>query len=129
MEETESSGPGGEAARPARVDDPVEAEHMAHAMKPHYERAKEIKQIRAEGFDTLQRQEAEDRSDVSPDTHLGSDPTIKAQAEDEAASAVERFSHVGDELIALDDAADHARKAGDAAGVHASQVYRRKNSE
>jgi hypothetical protein len=109
------------------VSDEVEAEHMAHAMDPHYERASKIEQISRDARDVRDEQVAKERDDqISEEAYEQGSKELQTQAQDEAASAIHRDVYVGEERIALDEAAKSARRAGDSVGELESQVYRRK---
>lgn len=112
---------------PDLVTDPVEAEHMAHAMDPHYEQASRIDEINLHTQEIAQADRTRDLS--SP---LRGDSTDRATIEaqrNEAASGVEREISVEEERTALDDAAEAARKAGDAVGDQASIAFRHEHQE
>jgi hypothetical protein len=95
---------------------------MAHAMNPHYEQASQIDELNDRSYEIAQ--EDSERDIRSP---LRIDSADKATAEargNEVVSWAERVTSVEEEQAALEDAADAARKAGDAAGDQASIVYR-----
>src|ERR1700691_6158863 len=100
----------------------MEAEHMAHAMDPHYEQASRIDQINAQSHEIAREDRERDVS--SPLREDSADrATIEAQG-NEVVSWAERQVSVQEERTALYDAADAARKAGDAAGDQASVAHR-----
>lgn len=112
-----------------RVQDPVEAEHMAHAMDPHYTQASRIERLADESEEVLDRQEEQEaRSAITPE-QAESDEGKKRIAEDEEANHISRSAatHYASEL--LHGAAGVTREAGDKAGELASSVYRRKQNE
>jgi hypothetical protein len=105
-----------------RVEDPVEAEHMAHVMDPHYERATAIDHLAERTQNEVSR--VYEQADID---------TIIADTDDQPAEPGRAPRHTEDDLIAplederteLADAAGHAREAGDAEGELTSQAYRR----
>ena len=112
----------GQPNHPKIVSNPVEAEHMAHAMDPHYEQASRIDELNARSHEIARKDRERDVS--SP---LRDDSTDRATIEargNEVVSWAERQVSVQHERTALDDAADAARKAGDAAGDQTSIAYR-----
>jgi hypothetical protein len=109
------------------VPDEIEAEHMAHAMDPHYERASKVDQTGRQALNTREEQNALEADDmITPESYEQGNADLQEQGQNEAASAIHRDVYVEEELDALDRAASSARKAGDSAGKLASQVYRRK---
>jgi hypothetical protein len=95
---------------------------MAHAMDPHYEQASRIDEINDKSYEIAREDRKQDLS--SPlDADSTERATIEAQG-NEAVSWAERQVSVQEERTALDDAADAARKAGDAAGDQVSIAYR-----
>lgn len=113
---------------PHPVQDSTEAEHMAHAMDPHYTRAREIEALRGESHDSMVSQHEKEDEDWVTDEEAAGDPVLDAHAGEESLAGLTRDVAIGDEMIALDQAASKARKAGDAAGEIASSVYRRKKA-
>jgi hypothetical protein len=93
-----------------QVDDAIEAERMAHAMKPHVERAQAITQIH----------EQNSREDeLAPEgTSLN-----KGLPKHE----FDRELHLEAERVSLSDAEYHARKAADEAGAAESEQYRQEH--
>lgn len=112
-----------------RVQDPVEAEHMAHAMDPHYTHASKMEQLADETEEIVARQEEQEEESAIPLEQVESDEGQRRIAEDEDFSNMSRSgaSHYATEL--LHGAAGVTREAGDKAGEIASSVYRRKQNE
>jgi len=115
---------------PHPVQDPVEAEHMAHAMDPHYEQASKIDKLFADSYEIEKHESRREEAESIPEEeYQHGDAATRAASEDEAESGVERSIAVDDKRGALEDAGTAARKAGDFAGELASKVYRRKKKK
>lgn len=112
-----------------RVQDPVEAEHMAHAMDPHYTQASKMEQLADETEEVLDRQEEQEAESAIPPEQAESDEGKRRIAEEEGANHISRSAatHYANEL--LHGAAGVTREAGDKAGDIASSVFRRTRSE
>jgi hypothetical protein len=91
-----------------RVQDPVEAEHMAHAMKPHVERAQAINNIYEQNWENDENGRE-----------------LKTFAEAESLHEGYRDLHLQAERVLLSEAEDAARDAADEAGAAESERYRR----
>jgi hypothetical protein len=91
-----------------RIQDPVEAEHIAYAMKPHVERAQTINKAKEQNW--------QDDALAPEGTSLGTGLTRHE---------FDRELHLEAERIALGDAEYHAQKAADEAGTAESERYRR----
>lgn len=115
---------------PHPVQDPVEAEHMARAMDPHYTRASKIDEVATEtGQSLVHRQQESMRSRITEE-ELARNPELTGHADTELNAYVENMVSTERAFGALEKAARHERKAGDAAGEIASSEYRReKHSE
>lgn len=112
-----------------RVQDPVEAEHMAHAMDPLYTQAAKMERLADETKGIVDRQEEQEAESAIPLEQVESDEGQRRIAEEEEDSDMSRSAatHYATEL--LHGAAGVTREAGDKAGELASSVYRRKQNE
>jgi hypothetical protein len=105
-----------------RVQDPLEAEHTAHAMDPHYVRASEIDRVKERTDEELDRAlHPDDVDEVFPE---GETPEKGVRSAGELFEA--RIDGLAAESQGLEDAASSAREAGDAHGEQVSKAYRRK---
>ena len=91
-----------------RVQDPVEAEHMAYAMKPHVERAQAINKVYEQNWQ---------------DDESGQE--LRTFEEAESLHEGYRDLHLQAERVLLSEAEDAAREAADEAGAAESERYRR----
>jgi len=112
-----------------RINDPVEAERMAHAMHPHYEQAGQIDQINLDTDELAREERRRDAASLGGESSALTDTAPKEALENEASTWVDRELSVEDQRRALDAGADAARKAGDAAGEQASIAYRQERQQ